>query len=412
MTRREGGVSAREIQRFFRDTPGIRTSKRSTRDLLDDAAGLFQVIGLRSFAGMSAWTLPVVPGQPPVKLLLLGEFHSNPHSGANLMRYVMGQVALEGKCIDLYLEAGFDWRPIRRRRQVGGNALSHISRHYPDVPGLRVHHIDVRDTFHSGREDARVEVAGLADHREMIKRMSYAWYNSDPYSARYLSYAPPRTKARLVRHDLFRVTPSEYFAMVTGFTGASRPGDRTVAQLTAQYAADRAGGGAMASRFHTAALFRSRRRRYDKQRARFLRTTGMDGADLDGRIRAWAGPLMGSFFRAYCATMDLFAFYRMFGTFVPRGDGTDKPGCPMEQRNVVYVSGDLHAHDNVMRLLTLVFERTPDVARGTHSGMIDEQIAAIDDDVVARDPTNVGISAADRAAAARHVNATPALTVF
>ena len=393
LTRAEGGVSASEVRRFFRDTPGIATTERSLGNLLDEASAFYRVIALQSFRGMSIWTLPVIPGAArPVKLLLLGESHNNPHSGDRLMRYIMGQVVLEGKCVDMYLESGFDWQGVV---QSGGSALTHIRRTYPVVPGLRVHHVDVRSVVpnsvtHAFNDPTISDYPHQWRHvpdiqRPLIKLLGATMYNRNPYDVRYFPGDDREVSDFLGTNDLFRINAREYFAMATGFAGILRSrlcrgGDRTIAQLTAQYRADRAaaraGAGAAGvssvlaerlNKIHPVSVFVNVRQRFAKQRRRFLRTTQMDEATLDVRIGQWA-LRMTDMRDSIPATMDLFAFYRMFGTFNARAGGrANKAGCPMEQRNIVYVAGDFHARQSLLALLLYVFHILPDVTRGTHS---------------------------------------------
>ena len=498
LSRRSGGVTAAEVKNFFRRTPGISSSSDSADALLDDASALFRLVGLRSFVGLSTWTLPVVPGaRRPVKLVIAGENHRNPHFGDQLMRYIMGQVVLEGKCVDLYLESGFDWRAVSRlsmlgaggRRQRGGSALTFIRKNYPVVPGLRVHHVDVRSIVAPSSRERSV-------HRIKTEGMNH--YDKDPFVARNgAPWRPPSPNPFPSvpggGKDLFRASAPEHFAFVTGFAGVLERADRTLPQIIEDFERDtrvlarfKAGKGiasrdsssdiplnitlltgatfevrigiedtigtlkrriregvggstsqplhivhdgedvddertlAQASRFadytyddirdwegvqmpirqgiyiglrskspsddvespspppppqpvrqidyHGPEVFAAMRDRFAKQRRRFLRTTRMPAAVLDARIRAWARSRFAEddyFFGTAGMSIDLFAFYRMFGTFTARS-GRNKSGCPLEQRNIVYVAGDAHAY-NLRRLIEHVFGVRADRRHGTHA---------------------------------------------
>ena len=362
-------MTSAEVRGAFRGT-NIRLGSGSLSRRLANAAAMFQLVRLEAFHGLSVWSVPAIHGSSePVKLVIAGELHTTPGRGDQLMRYIAGQVEFEGKCVDLYIESGFDWRPV----QSGGSALVQIRQNYPDVPGLRVHHVDVRSII-AGSDLPRVN---HTHHLDMIQMLSDTFYHSDPYHYRYYysHAATDPTMALLRAHDLFTINTREHFALVTGFAPILTGTDRTLPQVVARFASDsetyaalrRAPGGDVhTSAFHPPSVFAVMRSRFAKQRRRFLRTTNLPPAQLDTRIRAWATPYMHGFRTADPIMVDLFAFYRMFGSFTARATGSNnKAGCPMEQRNIVYLAGDLHGRA-LATLVQAVFGVAPVVARGTH----------------------------------------------
>ena len=406
-------VTAAEVRAFFDRTPGISTTRHTLPDLLDEAVGLFRLLGLTSFETLRVLRVQAAPGPretPPVNLLMLGESHSaNRGDGDQLMRYVMGQVALERKCVDLYLESGFDWGAQR-----GGGALTTIRTTYPVVPLLRVHHVDVRSV---------VPQAVAIDDVQGIRDSGANWYGSSAYQFRFRFYARTALGRYLEELCLFELNAREHFALLTGCTGVLEEGDRAPAQVEAAHDADLAVFKAIYPArypehapppdwdecnpanyglvppvlppdfpgFHSASVFAALRRRFATQRRRFLRTTRMDAGRLDRAVERWARGMVGDFRNSTDAAMDLFALYRMFGTFADR----DKSGrrrhrdtrCPPEQRNIVFIAGDWHVRSGLGPLIALVFG-----ARATV--------------VIERGRAGVGVSAAD------HVASAPPLAVF
>lgn len=371
LDRRHGGVDPSEVARVFSDLEMSPRGVSSLEQWLHQALGLYNAYQLESFVMLRAWSLPgVIPGAPPVKILMCGEVHDDKGIGANLMRYIIGQTVMEKKCVDLYLESGFDWTPIRA--QSGGGALVQITESYDDMPGLRVHHVDVRNIITKKFHEHAAAMDRPSNHRDILRqsatRAPYDLYFYKKWFARATNI-----RSYLQGAGLFNITPSEYFMLVTGFD-PNRTGDRTIAELSAQYDADlrtlRETGGEhseLAAVHDDSSVFRTMRQRFAKQRRRFLETTRIDERQLDNAIRGWVretGEMKYS--NLFHSVVDLFAFYRMFGRFTRRGHN-DKPGCPMEQLNIIYVAGAFHVK-NLSKLIHSVFGVNYYLNRGSRTG--------------------------------------------
>lgn len=359
-------VSVGEIKQFFDRTPGISMDP-DTDDIYDallQAEQLFELFDMKSFVSVSAFRIPV--GSTTVNLLLLGEDHSNTNEGQSLMRYIMGQVALEKKCVDLYLEDSFDFQPVRRR-QYGGSALTNIRKDSSlnSVDGLRVHRVDVR-----------IGTSGVGNPY-LIRNF--------PLASKYY-----RTiKGVMNELDLFRITVGEYYRLFTGFAIPSTPHDRAIFELERDYERDsKRLAGVLYDVFgervysnmpkifklgHYATI----RARFAKQRRRFLKTTGMPSRKLERLLVGWLKPIIAlgmGLTPGLHAVQDLYAFLRMFGTFTERNDRENKRGCPMEQRNIVYVAGAAHVNDHLAPLIRTVFGAKPFVTAGMADPAVIERI--------------------------------------
>ena len=440
----KGGVTKSELRAFFDRTPGISTSSTRYRDLLADAYGLVRVRKLSSFVGISVFRVPVFGDEsPPVNVLLCGEYHDNRGRGRQLMRYIMGQVGLRRKCVDLYVESGFAWREVgsraHHRQQSGGGALEHIRTTYPIVPGLRVHHVDVRTMLplNFANHADGTHAVGTTGWTQYIRRLGPGFYSYDPMRTRYDNvwrsrpsdpHGRHRLHAELTGQGLFATNVREYFAFFTGEEGVLRSGDRPATVFRAAYVRDLLKWRALVRgparewrtaketpalqrafvrgrlAFYSAREFEMIRGRIAKQRQRFLRTTGIAPRHLRRAVVAWAKSRLSAMLgEAMSIVMDLYAFYRMFGRFTPRervgwasdagaADRINKAGCPMEQRNIVYVAGSKHTED-LQALIEGVFGVRPIVVRGSHArgtGKVDRERESADyAEVRATRPLNV-----------------------
>lgn len=345
-----------------------------------------------SFTGVTYWKDLQVPGQDyKTNVLLCGEHHQT-KVGHELMNYVYELVEAQDACVDLYIESEFDWTQTGAGTlswtQTGAGTLSYIRNNYRDIPGLRVHHIDIR-----GWTNPMLMTPGRVKHRDDLRRTASHGYLPIQRWLTNSNYCEDLATLNRIYDFNYR----ELFTLMTCFHKVLRKGDRPMPKLKDKLKAadtiykNNRKDVTNALCFHTNYDFLPiLHSRIKKQRRRFLSTVRINRHVLDTRILEWFGAMVDYYKKIFdnddnmtmrmveAMTIDLFAFYRMFGVFSERprvaGNGTKhvgstkkgngKKGCPLHQRNIVYVAGDAHTN-NLQHLIKTVFRSNPDMAHGS-----------------------------------------------
>ncbi len=243
------------------------------------------------------------------QLLAIGELHGNSGNGHDVQEYI-NAVSKRG-CVDVYLEKVHRWT-----NSIGRGMLRDINTRVKYTQtGIRWHDIDAR----------------LSLSRDGKFNLPSHYFDTLGFNNR------------------------EYFAFLTSENQVLLKSDRRPPELNRIF---KAHPGNLTYK-DIAAL----RRRFKKQRSRFLQThPRRSDSRLREHIRLWSNK-----HAHHSRVMDLFTFYRMFGDFHTR---RIHPGCPSTQRRIIFIAGQHHVF-GLQQLIKRIFNVNPDKEYGYNMDMID-----------------------------------------